>query len=147
MAQSIVPVIALSYIFFGLEEIFSAGFYIKSKTGLLVPIALTPLLLNISLNLYLIPRYGIMGAAAVTLFSYFLFAFFSYIIGNKIFPVNYNLKTIAVDLCLGIILICLTYFAGNTLYQRVLAFVILISILAYKEKERIKKSVTMLINR
>ncbi len=139
VAQSIVPIIALSYIFFGLEEIFAAGFYIKSRTGLLIPIALTPLLINISLNLYLIPRYGIMGAAAATLFSYFLFAFFSYLIGNKIFPVNYNLKIISLDLCLGIILICLTTVAGNILYQRVLAFTILISILAYKEKGRIGK--------
>jgi len=138
-AQSIVPVIALSYIFLGLEEIFSAGFYIKSRTGLLVPIALTPLLINISLNLYLIPHYGIMGAAAATLTSYFLFAFFAYLIGNKIFPVNYNLKTILLDLCLGIILICLTTLAGNTLYQRVLAFLVLISILAYKERGRIQK--------
>jgi O-antigen/teichoic acid export membrane protein len=139
MAQSIVPVIALSYIFFGLEEIFSAGFYIKSRTELLLPIALTPLLINISLNLYLIPHYGIMGAAAATLFSYLLFAFFSYIIGNKIFPVNHNLKIISLDLCIGIILICLANLAGNTLYQRILAFMILISILTYKERKRIKK--------
>ena len=139
VAQSVVPIVALSYIFFGLEEIFAAGFYIKSRTGLLVPIALTPLLVNISLNIYLIPRYGIMGAAATTLFSYFLFAFFAYMIGNKIFPVKYNLKTISLDLSSGIVLICLTNLAGNTLYQRILAFIILISILAYKEKRRIRK--------
>jgi O-antigen/teichoic acid export membrane protein len=138
-AQSIVPIIAFSYILFGLEEIFSAGFYIKSRTGLLVPIALTPLLINISLNLYLIPRYGIMGAATATLCSFFLFALFSYIIGNKIFPVNYNLKIISVDLCLGIILLCLTTLAGNVLYQRVIAFTILLLILIQKEKTKIKK--------
>jgi O-antigen/teichoic acid export membrane protein len=138
-AQSIVSVIALSYIFLGLEEIFSAGFYIKSRTGLLVPIALTPLLVNISLNLYLIPAYGIMGAAASTLFSYFLFALFAYIIGNKIFPVKYNLKTILSDLCFGIILISITTLAGNILYQRILAFLVLLSVLAYKEKAKIRK--------
>jgi len=139
IAQKIVPIIAFSYIFFGLEEIFSAGFYIKSRTGLLIPVALTPLLINISLNLYLIPRYGIMGAAIATLFSYFLFAIFSYLIGNKIFPVNYNLKIISSDLCLGIILISLTTLAGNTFYQRVLAFTVLTSILGYKERGRIGK--------
>jgi len=139
IAQSIIPIIALSYIFLGLEEIFTAGFYIKSRTRLLVPIALTPLLINIALNIYLIPRFGIMGAAVATLFSYFLFALFSYLIGNKIFPVNYNLKTISSDLFIGIILISLTYLAGNTIYQRVSAFVILITILAYEEKDRIRK--------
>jgi len=139
IAQSIIPIIALSYIFLGLEEIFTAGFYITSRTRLLVPIALTPLLINIALNIYLIPRFGIMGAAVATLFSYFLFALFSYLIGNKIFPVNYNLKTISSDLFIGIILISLTYLAGNTIYQRVSAFVILITILAYEEKDRIRK--------
>ncbi|MBN1695527.1 oligosaccharide flippase family protein [candidate division WOR-3 bacterium] len=138
-AQSIVPIIALSYIFFGLEEIFTAGFYIKSRTGLLIPIALTPLLVNISLNLYLIPIYGIMGAAVSTLLSYFLFAVFSYLIGNKIFPVRYNLKTISLDIGLGIILLGSTTLAGNTLYQRILAFLILILTLSFKEKEKIRK--------
>jgi O-antigen/teichoic acid export membrane protein len=138
IAQSIVPIIAFSYIFFGLEEIFTAGFYIKSRTGLLLPISLTPLLVNISLNLYLIPRFGIMGAAASTLLSFFLFALFSYLIGNKIFPVNYNLKIITSDLCMGIILLYLTILAGSALYQRLIAFIILCSILCYKEKTRIK---------
>ncbi len=138
-AQTIVPIIAFSYIFFGLEEIFTAGFYIKSRTGLLIPIALTPLIINIALNLYLIPRFGIMGAAIATLFSYFLFALFSYIIGDKIFPVNYNLKILTSDLCLGIILLSLTILAGSILYQRLLAFTILCLVLSYKEKTRIKK--------
>ncbi|MEJ2568535.1 MAG: polysaccharide biosynthesis C-terminal domain-containing protein, partial [candidate division WOR-3 bacterium] len=145
IAQSIVPIIALSYIFFGLEEIFTAGFYIKSRTGLLIPIALVPLLINIGLNLYLIPRYEIMGAAASTLFSYFLFASFAYIVGNKIFPIKYNLKAISLDLSLGILLISITTLAGNTFYQRILAFFILISALAYKEKNRIKKFLSSLI--
>ncbi|MEO0293105.1 MAG: oligosaccharide flippase family protein [candidate division WOR-3 bacterium] len=137
-AQSIVPIIALSYIFFGLEEIFTAPFYIKSRTGLLVPIALTPLLVNIALNLYLIPFWGIMGASFATLFSYFLFALFSYLVGNKLLPVNYNLKIILSDLCLGIALLCLTTLFGNALYQRLLAFIILCSVLCYKEKTKIK---------
>jgi len=145
IAQSIVPIIALSYIFFGLQEIFTAGFYIKSRTGLLIPIALVPLLINIGLNLYLIPRYEIMGAAASTLFSYFLFASFAYIVGNKVFPIKYNLKAILLDISLGILLISVTTLAGNTLYQRISAFSILISILAYKEKGRIRRFVNSII--
>lgn len=137
-AQIIVPIIAFSYIFFGLEEIFTAGFYIKSRTGLLIPIALTPLLVNIALNLYLIPMLGITGAAIATLFSYFLFALFSYVIGNKIFPVKYNLKTIISELSLSIILILLATLAGGILYQRLLAFTILCSVLVYKEKIKIR---------
>jgi len=138
-AQTIVPIIAFSYILFGLEEIFTAGFYITSRTRLLIPVALTPLLINISLNIFLIPRFGIMGAATATLFSYFLFAMFSYLIGNKIFQVNYNLKIISLDLCLGVILLCLTTLAGNILYQRLIAFIILCLVLCYKEKTRINK--------
>ncbi|MEJ2356249.1 MAG: polysaccharide biosynthesis C-terminal domain-containing protein [candidate division WOR-3 bacterium] len=131
--------------FFGLQEIFTAGFYIKSRTGLLIPIALVPLLINIGLNLYLIPRYEIMGAAASTLFSYFLFASFAYIVGNKVFPIKYNLKAILLDISLGILLISVTTLAGNTLYQRISAFSILISILAYKEKGRIRRFVNSII--
>jgi O-antigen/teichoic acid export membrane protein len=139
VAQSIIPIIALSYIFLGLEEIFTAGFYIKSRTKLLIPIALTPLLINVALNIYLIPRFDIMGAAIATLFSYFLFALFSYLIGNKIFPVNYNLNVISLDLLIGILLVSLPNIAGKTFYQRVLAFTILTVIIFYKERNRIKK--------
>ena len=80
-----------------------------------------------------------MGAAFATLVSHFLFALFSYMIGNTIFPVKHNLKAIAVDLSIGIILISLTKITGYLIYQRVLAFIILVLILAYKEKDRIRK--------
>ena len=80
-----------------------------------------------------------MGAAIATLISYFLFALFSYMIGNTIFPVKHNLKAIAIDLSTGIILISLTKIAGYSIYQRVSAFIILVLILAYKEKDRIRK--------
>lgn len=138
-AQSIVPIIALSYIFFGLEEIFTAGFYIKARTNLLIPITLTPFLINVALNIYLIPRYGIIGAAVVTLFSFFIFALFSYSIGNKVFPVNHNLKAITADISFGIILLFLTNLTGNMFYQRFIAFTILCLVLSFKEKNRIKK--------
>jgi O-antigen/teichoic acid export membrane protein len=138
-AQSIVPIIALSYILLGLEEIFTAGFYIKSRTNLLIPITLTPFLMNVALNIYFIPRYGIIGAAFVTLFSFFTFALFSYSIGNKIFPVNHNIKALTADISLGIILLFLTNIAGNIFYQRFIAFAILSLVLFFKEKNRIKK--------
>ncbi len=136
-AMTIVPVIAFSYILFGLEEIFTAGFFIKSRTALLFPIALFSLIINIVLNILLIPHLGIMGAAIATFFSYLLFALISYLVAEKFFPVNYDFRAIFSDLGIGILLFAIPFALGNSLNLRIISFILLCGIMGWKEKDRI----------
>ncbi len=138
-AMSIVPVIAFSYILFGLEEIFTAGFFIKSRTILLFPIALVSFIINIVLNLFLIPLWGIMGASIATLLSFLIFACMSYFICERFFPVRYDVRSILTDLCTGVFLFAVPYIWGNHFIMRGLSFLTLCFIIGWKERNRIRK--------
>lgn len=137
-AISIVPIIAFSYIIFGLEEIFTAGFFIKSRTALLFPIVLLSFAANIVLNLLLIPYCGIIGAAISTLISFLIFTSVSYFTAQKFFPVKYDFRTILTDLFIGIIFVCIPYIYHNHILLRIISFLSLCSIILWKEKDRIK---------
>ncbi len=71
-AYSVIPVISLSYLFFGTFSILSAGIHIQKKTRILMYASLTSATVNMGLNLLLVPSMGIMGAAVATLISYVL---------------------------------------------------------------------------
>ncbi|MCK4421780.1 oligosaccharide flippase family protein [candidate division WOR-3 bacterium] len=144
-AIPIVPVIAFAYMLFGLEEIFTAGFFIKSKTSLLLPIALFAFITNILLNILFIPHWGIMGASLATLISYLLFAIIAYLVAERFFPIKYDFRTILTDLGIGILLFGGSHLCGNGIIPRLIAFLILCSYIGWKERKRINSLIRQYI--
>ena len=69
----IVPYVALSFWLEGTMNFLAAGLYIYKNTKVLMFCSFLATGINLGLNILLIPRYGIVGAAAVTVFSYLLF--------------------------------------------------------------------------
>ncbi len=67
----IVPLVALSILFFGAYVIVAQILALKKKTHIGGITWLVAALLNFGLNLILIPHFGIMGAAITTLLAYF----------------------------------------------------------------------------
>jgi O-antigen/teichoic acid export membrane protein len=66
-AASFSPIILLGSYLIGMNSIFNAGLYLQKKTKTIMGIMLAALFMNIVLNILLIPRYGIYGAALATL--------------------------------------------------------------------------------
>ena len=71
-AYSIIPLVAWSYVFFGLTSVVSVGLFVHHKTGIFSWLVVIALLANILGNLLLIPVYGAHGAAIATLLAFFL---------------------------------------------------------------------------
>ncbi len=69
----IIPYVALSFWLEGALIFLSAGLYIFKNTKILMFSSLLATVINLGLNIVLIPHYGIAGAAAVTVFSYAVF--------------------------------------------------------------------------
>ena len=90
-SKGLVPIIALSYVFFGLHTAFIVGIYLKNKTVLLPVICGASALLNLLLNIILVPRFGMTVAAWTTLISFFLMAYLTYYYSNRCYPVPYRL--------------------------------------------------------
>lgn len=69
----VIPYIALSYLLTGAVHILSAGLYIYKDTKVLIIWSGIATIANVSLNLLLIPKFGIVGASAVTVISFAVF--------------------------------------------------------------------------
>lgn len=92
---NIVPVILFSYLIYGIYINMMAGIYIEKKTKYLPLITGIAAVINVGLNIVLIPPFGLMGAAVVTLISYFAMLAGIFIVTNKYYPVKYEYKKIS----------------------------------------------------
>jgi O-antigen/teichoic acid export membrane protein len=105
----IVPVILFSYLMNGIYINLMAGIYIEKKTKYLPFITGVGAIVNISLNLLLIPLYGLYGAAAATFFSYLSMTLYIYYISQKFYPVNYELGKILTINAINVIALILFF--------------------------------------
>lgn len=92
---SIVPIILISYIFLGINQVFLPGIYFEKKTRYLAYITVFAALANVIANLILIPRFGIVGSAYATLIGYIALASMTYCASQKFFRVPYEFGRIA----------------------------------------------------
>lgn len=82
-------------------------FYMK-KTLLISLATVSAMLINIALNYYLIPSYGIAGAAWATVVAYATLALFHYFIATVILKKN----TVSIALLIGFLLLLLSVYFG-----------------------------------
>jgi O-antigen/teichoic acid export membrane protein len=84
-AAAVTPWIAVAAFFAGLHtHYFGQAFTLGRRTGLLVGVVAAPALLSIALNILLVPRFGLIGAAWATTISYVLGALLSAVLGRKV---------------------------------------------------------------
>ena len=92
---SIMPVVMAGYCFYGLYINFMASIVISKQTRVLLWATLAGAVVNVLLNLLLIPRSPLMGAAWATLFSYVAMAAVLYERGRHCFPIPYEFPRLA----------------------------------------------------
>lgn len=86
-AAAITPWIALSAFFYGMTAYyFGQAFTLGQKTKLLLVTMTIPAVINVILNIILIPRYGVMGAAWATAASFAISMVAARILGGRIMP-------------------------------------------------------------
>lgn len=110
-AARIVPFIVLSYIFFEMYYLFSLALDLTRKTGYYSLIIGAVAIINLFLNLILIPRFGMLGAALATMLSYMLLPIIEYPIVRRVYPVPYEWGRLAQLFIVSIVV----YLAGVTL--------------------------------
>lgn len=87
---SIIPIVALAYLFWGLSTITDTAFYVTKKSHLKPFIMGTAAAVCVILYAVFIPRYGMMGAAAATLMSFVFFAVLTWMVAYRYLPVRYE---------------------------------------------------------
>jgi O-antigen/teichoic acid export membrane protein len=104
-ATAVLP-LALGIFFYNLAWIPTYAFYVKKRTKMtLVPIV-TSALLNIGLNLFLIPKYGFVGAAWSTMIAYLVYLVIMTVMSERFmhwaFPARGVLKAAAAAAVMGV---------------------------------------------
>ncbi len=92
----IVPVILAAYYFNGVFVHLSAAFHITKRTGYLPMATAAAAGANVVLNFILIPYFGIIGGAWATFGAYLISAVLAWRFARKIYPVNYDWRSIGI---------------------------------------------------
>ncbi len=111
----VVPIILLSYLFYGMYINFMAGINIEKKTSYLPLITIAGAITNIAGIFLLYPLLGLEGVASATLLSYFVMMLGMYFVSNKFYPVKYEIGKVSSVILIMILTYCAYYFANNAL--------------------------------
>jgi O-antigen/teichoic acid export membrane protein len=98
----VVPVLLLANLFLGIYVNLSIWYKLSDRTLMGAGVSLFGAGLTIGLNLYWIPLLGYMGSAYATLICYAVMAALSYVLGQKYYPVAYDMKSVLGYMTLGI---------------------------------------------
>jgi O-antigen/teichoic acid export membrane protein len=133
----IVPIILLGYLFNGMYYNFQAGIYIEEKTKYFPYVTGAGALVNVVVNVLLIPVLGIIGAAIATLVAYIVMAAGLFYFSQKYYKINYEygkiLKIMLLIFITGIVYYYLYFVIGLTfLYKMILLIGFLGSLILFK---------------
>jgi O-antigen/teichoic acid export membrane protein len=106
----LVPILLLANLFLGINFNLNIWYKLKSKTMIGARIAIGAAIVTVSLNWLLIPQWGIIASAIVTLVVYSGMAWASYKIGQKHYPIPYNLKMIVFFIVSAVVLFLIHLF-------------------------------------
>ncbi|HKG05921.1 MAG TPA: polysaccharide biosynthesis C-terminal domain-containing protein [Pedobacter sp.] len=134
-----VPYLLFGYVCLGIYSNLAIWYRLSDQTRFGLYISVVGAVITIVLNFVLIPQYSYMGSAWVSMLAYFVMMVISYLLGQKYYPIPYNLKRIVSYLLISVILVVLSFwvfdrnlYIGNAL---LLAF---IAGIYYFEKDQLK---------
>ncbi len=141
---SIVPVVMLANLFFGIYFTLSLWYKLTDMTRYGAYISVLGAVITIVLNFILIPVFGYKGSASALLAAFFVMMVVSYFFGQKYYPVPYNLKRIGTYFFAAAVLYILSLFSSSqptVIKFSVNTFLLLVFILTvYKlEKNQLKR--------
>jgi len=93
-AYKVVFLVAISYVFYGMHFVLAPGIHIKEKTKYYPLVVVIPAIANIVLNYFIVPPYGMMGAAVTTVLCFIFVIVLTYLFANHWYPINYEWKRI-----------------------------------------------------
>lgn len=137
---SIVPVILLANLFFGIYHNLSVWYKLTDKTRIGMYISIIGAIITIVFNLVFIPVIGFMAAAWATLAAYGSMMVISYFLGRKYYPVPYNIKKIGLYLLISVVISAISFIFFREDYVAGTAFVILfLASIIFLEKNQLRR--------
>ncbi|WP_298755335.1 oligosaccharide flippase family protein [uncultured Psychroserpens sp.] len=143
LALDIVPIVLLANLCLGIYHNLSIWYKLTDRTRFGMYISIVGAAITIAFNLIFIPKIGFMACAYATLIAYGLMMLISYALGQKYYPVPYDINRIGIYLLLsaGLSFITYYYFDRDILIGTVflLFYIALIAFLEKKELQLLLK--------
>ena len=109
----VVPIVLTANLFYGIYFALSMWYKLTDKTRYGAYIALIGAAITIALNFLLVPVMGYMGSAIAVLACFTTMMVISYFLGQKHYPVPYNLKRLALYFSIAGVLFLLSMVSEN----------------------------------
>ena len=147
-AMKVVPLIILANFFLGIYTNLSVWYKLIDKTYIGAYISIIGAIVTLALNYLLIPTMSYFGSAIATLAAYGTMMLISYFMGNKYYPIPYDIKKIGGYLGISILfsIISFYYFRENYFIGIPLLLVFLYFIY-HNEKETLNRILKRPINK
>lgn len=120
----VIGIIAMAMLFYGMSEYMNKGHELKGYTVPIFIHCLIATIINISLNLLLIPQYGFIAAAYTTLIGFFVYFVLSFIRRAKILSWSVDYKSIIRILMANGLMVGMILFAKDLVTNTGLALII-----------------------
>ena len=134
---NIVPVLLFGYVSLGIYMNLSIWYKLSDQTRFGLYISGIGAALTIILNLIFIPKYSYHAAAWISLTAYASMMIISYVLGQKNYPIPYNLRKNLAYLLISVVLVVLSFviFERNLIIGNLLLILFVISIFWAERKE------------
>lgn len=138
-AMKVVPLIILANFFLGIYHNLSVWYKLSDKTKIGAYISIVGAVITLALNFVLIPYISYMGSAIATIAAYGTMMFISWRLGNKYYPIPYDMKKIALYLGVSIGLSAITFYVDilRETYIFGIASLIGFTALIYKNEKQV----------
>lgn len=139
-AMKVVPLIILANFFLGIYTNLSVWYKLIDKTYIGAYISIVGAIVTLVLNFLLIPSMSYYGSAIATIAAYGTMMLISYFLGNKYYPIPYDIKKIGGYLGLSILfsIISFYYFRENY-FVGIPLLLLFLYFIYYNEKETLNR--------
>jgi O-antigen/teichoic acid export membrane protein len=133
----VAPILLIANLFLGVYFNLSIWYKLTGQTKFGAGVTIVGAVITLTINFMFIPKYSYMACAWATLAAYGSMMIISYFVGQKYYPIKYNLRSMFVFffVALGFYFISLTYSSMNSVILRLILnnlFVLLFVWLFYK---------------
>ncbi|WP_233260764.1 lipopolysaccharide biosynthesis protein [Pedobacter sp. HMWF019] len=135
-----VPYLLFGYVCLGIYMNLSVWYRLSDQTRYGLYISLVGAVFTIVMNIVLIPKYSYMGSAWVSMMAYLIIMVISYLLGQKYYPIPYNLKRTLGYLATSIVLVYLSFYTfKQNIYIGNGLLILFVAGIYFMEKDDIKK--------
>ncbi len=103
-AAAVLPLVAFAYLFWALFQVLHTTFYLRQRTGMVAWLVGGAAVVNLALNVLLVPAHGGIGAAWATVISFACLAVGAWVAAERLWPVGFEPVRIVVPVVLAALL-------------------------------------------